>query len=538
MSEIEKILLKLVSIQSDTGTVMECNIAKVIYDILGENEYFKSNSDYFGYYEENDILKRPVVWGLKKGNGNKTLILMGHYDAVEIESYGELKEYALNPIRLKEKMKTMIFSDKQIKEDLDNENWMFGRATADMKAGLAINIYSLFNTNPQNFNILFVAVPDEENMSSGAIQSIGLYKKLKEKFNLEYNLSIISEPQLRNPEEEKDIVLYGGTMGKILPIIMAKGILTHSAEIFKGLNSNFIISEIVHNIELTTELICEDKNTFTQPPTTQILKDLKTTYDVSTPEYSVMCANLLFLKNKTPNELIEIIRNLCSKSLDDVILRYNKSFDYMKEKGFHKEDDRKLFNGKVLTVYELEEIVRKTKLDYELFKENLMKSLKSDILKGNITLQLASINYMKKLLEIAKIDEPLVLIGIAPPYYPSVCNLFIDKDIEYISKNLNEYMSSKANIGVKNIPYFSGMDDMSYMSCTNATEEREFLNNMVLPTSIYDVPVEEISELNIPSYMIGPASKDVHKVGERVYRPDVIKHVPMIFDKIIQNMDI
>ena len=29
----------------------------------------------------------------------------------------------------------------------------------------------------------------------------------------------------------------GGGMGKMLPVVLAKGVLTHSAEILKGLNS-------------------------------------------------------------------------------------------------------------------------------------------------------------------------------------------------------------------------------------------------------------------------------------------------------------
>lgn len=538
MNKIEEILLDLVSVQSDTGTSLECNMAQKIYEILKKDKYFIDNPQYLGCYENNDILKRPVVWALKKGTGNKTLIMMGHYDAVEIDSYGELKEYALDPIKLKEKMKTMSFTDKQIEADLNDDNWMFGRATADMKAGVAINLHTLLNTNPEKLNLLFIGVPDEENISAGAIQSIGLYKELKEKFNLEYELSIISEPQLRDPKEDKDVILYSGTMGKFLPIIMAKGVLTHSAEILKGINSNFIISEIVHNLELTTDFVCEDRGVFTQPPTVQILKDLKTTYDVSTPEYSVMCLNVLFLKNKTPMEILENMTDICEKSLNDVIAKYNKSFDYMMERGFIKESERKNFIPRVMTVAQLEQEVKSSNLDYDKFKEETMKSLKEQILNKDITLQTASIEYMKKLLEKSQIDNPVVLIGIAPPYYPSVCNAFIDKDINYCTKGLDGYMKETFDSGIVDVAYLSVMDDMSYMSCTNPVEERAFLNNMVLSSSLYDVPVEDISELNIPSYMIGPAAKDVHKFGERVYIPDVVEKIPMLFNKIIENMDI
>ena len=94
MSEIRELLYELVSVQSDTGTKLEVAMGEKIFDIIRRNEYFAKHSELCGMESGGDFLGRSVVWALRKGSTNRTVILSGHYDAVEIDSYGEL-----NPTR-------------------------------------------------------------------------------------------------------------------------------------------------------------------------------------------------------------------------------------------------------------------------------------------------------------------------------------------------------------------------------------------------------------------------------------------------------
>lgn len=532
---VEEILLELVSIQSDTGTVLECKMAETILEMINRHSYFKEHLDFCGTYESNDVFKRPVVWALRKGKSDKTIILMGHYDAVEIDSYGVLKPYALNPKQLKEKMKEAGITDDSINKDLSSDDWAFGRGIADMKAGIAINMHTLFYNKNSDVNILFVAVPDEENMSSGAIMAVDLYKKLKEKFKLNYSLCIISEPGFRSVDNKGDYELIGGATGKILPVILAKGVLAHSAQILKGLNSGFIISEIIRNVELSTDMISEDLGVLTQPPTVLLFKDLKTTYDVSIPEYSATCLNFLFLQSKKPSLIIDEIKEICQNSIKFVIQKYNESFDFMNAKGFIKSEEKLNLKSEVLFFSELDDQL-KDKKGYSEFKKSLQEDVKEKIRTHKMNFQDSCIYYMRNILDFSNKKNPVVLIGIAPPYYPAVTVKGLDKDISYCFNGVSDYMKEKYGVGVKEVPYLSGMADISYMFTTDPKTEREFLNNLVLPTDIYDVPVEKIGELNIPSIFIGPSGKDVHKFGERVYMPDVNERIPDLFNKIIDNI--
>ena len=98
------IMKDLVSVQSDTGTKMEENMAERIAAYFREDSYLSAHPDHWGLAETNDFLGRRVVWALKEGTSRKTLILTGHYDAVEIDCYGELKPLALKPEALREEM--------------------------------------------------------------------------------------------------------------------------------------------------------------------------------------------------------------------------------------------------------------------------------------------------------------------------------------------------------------------------------------------------------------------------------------------------
>lgn len=535
MHPITEYLYKLVSIQSDTGTVKEKDMAAVLYNIIKEDSYFIENPDYCGAYEENDILGRPVVWALKRGKTNKTIILMGHYDAVDIETYGVYKPYALNPDILKEKFIEGNFGNKEFKRHLNDERWAFGRGIGDMKAGLAINLYTLFNSEEENVNILFVAVPDEENMSSGAIMSVPLYLKLKDRFDLDYKICIVSEPE--NHEIDKDIDIIEGSMGKFMPIILVKGILAHAAYLMRGLNSGFILSEIIRNIELDISMITSKNGIYSQPPTVQLFRDLKVSYDVSIPEYSVAFFNFLFLKTKSPQEYMQRIKDLIIKSVEFSINKYHDTYNYLVENNLVNPKERLSFSPKVFTLSELKQYLSENKDGFKTYKDKLNKTIIDKVLSKEMTLQDASIYLIKSLLEYSELSGPTVVMGISPPYYPAVANdALIDKNVDYLFKDLSEKLKEKYGFKVKHVYSNLGMTDMSYLSCTDPAAENDFMNNLTVPSNLYDISFDDIAKLNIPTYKIGPNSREIHQIGERVYLPDIEENIPLIFKLIINNL--
>jgi len=530
---VKEILFKLVSVQSDTGTKKEIEMADCIFDIIKSQEYFVKNPELFGKYYNNDFLKRPVIWALRKGTTNKTIILTGHYDAVEIDSYGVIKEYALKPDELKNKLKVLNISN-DAQKDIENLDWYFGRGINDMKAGIAINIDALAQSVNEDVNILFVAVHDEENLSAGMRQSTKLYCELKEKFNLDYKLILITEPHIRS--EEDKFKVFVGTVGKIMPSIVVKGRIAHGSDVMEGLNSTLIMSSIITNIELNPSLCSTDMGMTTPPPTVLFARDLKDTYDVSVPEYSAIYLNYQFLKSKTPIQIINDVKNICNKSFDQTIEKYNIAYDILNEKKAVNGKCKRDYKTIVYTFEEINKIAKENNNNYEKLKSELYNKIYELVKNNEISIQDAGISIVKGIIELSMLNEPLIVIGFIPPYYPSTNNNYLENNNESYVKCIANTLIENYGLKIEKENYFMGICDGSYTSCTDRNTEEEVMSNMVTPKEIYNIPFNYIEEISAPFIVVGPWGKDYHTITERVYMPDVEKTVPDIIRKLINNL--
>lgn len=531
---IKDILYELVAVQSDTGTELERDIAAAIAELIAEDPYFQAHPDRWGSETGDDIMERPVIWALKKGRSDKTIILSGHYDAVEIDCFGELRDLALKPDALKEKIKTLTLTNEKLKKQLMEDDWLFGRGSGDMKAGLAINLHLLLAEEDPEASILFTAVCDEENISAGTRSALPLYQTLKERFGLDYRLTIITEPQFFS-DGDSFVIANGGT-GKMLPMIVAKGRLSHSGAPMKGLNAAHIIAEITRNIDLNTDLCTEDLGVATQPPIVQVMRDMKTTYDVSVPEFAAACVNILFLNSKNTPLLMQKLKRICKASMRTVIDKYEAGFAYSRFRGLISDSDHQTYAPVVLDVKELEEIVKSNKDDSEAFLAELEQTLRSSVASRAMTLQTAALRYVKSMIEASGLDYPLVVVGIAPPYYPAACNEYLGKDLSGFLSSIKSVVEGDYGLKVQLVPYSLVMGDISYMTCVRPQAERALLGNLALPASLYNIPFEEAAELNTPCFYLGPRCEDIHQWSERVYLPDVEYTVPDAIRKIIANI--
>ncbi len=527
------ILREIVAVQSDTGTSLECDMAEKLLSLFAEDEYFKNHPDCFGKYEFGDVFERPVIWALKKGRGKKVLIISGHMDIVEIESYGKLKPWALKPEELAKKISEEGMATGETLEHLNSGQWLFGRGTADMKGGLAVGIHEILNMDENDeAGILFVAVPDEENLSAGARGALGLINKIREDFDLEYIASVIPEPQFKDATD--DFLVYNGSIGKMMPLIVAKGKLAHCGESFRGVNAAHIIADLVTRIDMNPELMTEDLGFSTQVPICQIVKDLKTTYDVSIPEYAATCVNLLFFGQDMTAELLAKIKKSAEETATDIMEKYNKAFEIGLSKGAVREDDRAAKSIRVMELRELEDELG-GETEFTKFKQELIENLQKKITKGEINIQNASIEYIKTLLEVAGIEEPAIVVGIAPPYYPCVSNTYFDNESERLLEVVREVAEKKSGQKMRALPFFTGIGDCSYFVPSNPESERKLMKNVVLAGKCYDIPFEEAYKLNTPCFFIGPRGRAVHQWSERVYIKDLVETVPAIF-KALRNV--
>ena len=74
-----------------------------------------------------------------------------------------------------------------------------------------------------------------------------------------------------------------------------------------------------------------------------------------------------------------------------------------------------------------------------------------------------------------------------------------------------------------------GVSDLSYTSLTGAQEmEKVITTNMPLYGEFYHVPFKDLAFISMPCINIGPRSKDVQKMAERVLKEDLLERTPQM----------
>ncbi|KUO74220.1 MAG: hypothetical protein APF77_08650 [Clostridia bacterium BRH_c25] len=538
--KIKNILIDLVSVQSDTGTPLEKDIEKYLYGRLQKLDYFQSNKNNLGCYPlKNDSLERSVVWGLVKGEGKKTVILLSHHDAVDSYDYQTLRKYAYQPDLLEEKLQNVELA-KEVKNDLESGEWIFARGAADMKAGIAVQLTLVEQFSRQQKlkgNILFVSVPDEESLSLGMRNSIELLEKIKNEFDLEYTILINSEPHQKT--ENNAGVFYTGSVGKLMPVVYVRGKKTHIGDIFQGFNPVLLLSQIVGATELNSDFSDVVDDEVSPPPSWSFFRDEKKCYDASIPEAAGGYFSILTLK-RTPKLILDQLLEISEQAFEKVIYHMNRSYsNYLCKRN---ETGHKLpwkTNVKAFSQIYDEAIAQsgdKFLEDYQLTIDRLKMDIKNNI----ISIPESNLAIIGKTLEYIADKTPMVVIAFSPPYYPHVSIKSInnpDNSISDVDKAVARIAEQECNEVYTRRNYFMGLSDMSYTSL-NESEEiiPQIKSNMPLWGNMYDIPFEAIKRSAIPSINIGPCGKDLHKFTERVLEKDVIRQTPKLIKGVINHV--
>jgi len=538
--KIKDILVELISVRSDTGTSLEKDVENYIYSWLQNLDYFKKNNVNLGNYTlKNDPLGRSVVWGLIKGKGRKTVILLNHHDVVDSYDYQNLRDYAYQPDILSKMLKDVEL-ESDVVEDLETGEWMFARGAADMKAGIAIQLSIVEQySKKQNFNgnILFVSVADEESLSLGMRCSAELLEKIKNKFDLEYVILIDSEPHQKT--ENNEGIFHTGSVGKLMPVVYVRGKKTHIGNIFEGFNPILLLSQIVNATELNSNFSDIVEGEVSPPPSWSFFRDGKKCYDASTPECAGGYFNILTL-SRTPKIILDQLIDISKGAFDSVIKQMNINYSNYLQKT-NVTSLRLPWESNVKTFAQLyNDAIEQSGDEFIKAYRLTIDKLKIDIKNNIISMPASNLEIISKVLEYIKDKSPMVVIAFSPPYYPHVSiNDFkeLDKSVVNIDKVIINIANEVCKESYKKRNYFMGISDMSY-AALNESENiiPHIQSNMPLWKKAYDIPFEAIKQLGIPSINIGPCGKDLHKFTERVFTLDVVRQTPKLIAGVIEHI--
>jgi arginine utilization protein RocB len=540
--DIADIFYRLVAIKSDTNSVYEKDVEAFFRDYFSNIDYFKKNKEYYGAYPIiNDPLYRAVSWGLVKGKGAETVVLVNHNDVVDIEDFKAYKPYAYSPDELAKALyEVRLELPEDVREDLESGGYIFGRGAADMKAGAAIQLalvkkYS--ELKDFNGNVLYLSVPDEENVSAGMRSAIDLMMELREKYGVDYIYTINSEPHQRTQAEVG--VLSEGSVGKVMPFVYVRGYLSHAGKVFEGFNPVNLLSAIVNRTELNLTFSDVVGGEASPPPTWLYFKDSKVNYDVSMPLSACGYMSVHTLCS-CPIEVMDKIKTICLQSFQDTIEYMNSRYkDYRNSIG--AEYEPLPWKLKVLTYKELYQEAEENYPE-RFVREYYNKLVEAEemIRKGERTLADINFELIEFIFNYINDLSPKVVIGLAPPYYPSVSIANIknlDRKYRELPDQIIEFAMKSYNQAYTTVLFFTGISDLSYTYMENSEAViRSLEEGMPMLGTLYTLPLAKIEKLSMPSLNIGPWGKDYHKLTERVLKEDLLQRTPALLNYAISKL--
>ncbi|MBP2622399.1 M20/M25/M40 family metallo-hydrolase [Streptococcus oricebi] len=528
---ILKIFKESMAIKSFSHTESEGDIEAFIDRKLRSLPYFKERPDLCGRYAlADDVLGRSLNWALVQNGGADTVILFHHHDTVDIEDFGSLKHLAFDHDKLQVAL-AATSKDPTVLADIASQDWYFGRGSCDMKAALALQLGVLAEysqLDKRKVNLLYLSVPDEESYSQGMRAATGLLLELKDKYRLNYLLAIDSEPFESNSDQEK--VLHIGTVGKILPVLLTQGILSHMKEPLTGVNAISLLSRIVEKLDLNPALADQALGVQAPLPSWSYMRDLKDNYDVSTVLHAAACLSLLYLK-RSPADLLTSLKDLIEEAIDDF---YNQLQTLQQAWGEKKQIER----PRLLSYQELLAECQE-KEGFTSVKEEL-DSMAREAWRQGQSYQEITIFKIQRLLDFYQEKEALVILALAPPYYPSLsCRKLQEApiNIEAFIKLYENFLAQEEQ-EVKLEEYFMGICDLSYCALDQPLEVyQDLMASLALPADLYHIDFEQIAALQIPAVNLGPWGKDLHQISERVYKKDMLETIPNFLLYLLENIE-
>lgn len=517
------VLNDLVSVGSITFSNEEKQLPLRVKSHLMNLSYFQENPNHIENHLTTD--GRLFTTALYKNEqATKTIIMISHFDVVDIDDYGKLRHLAFRPLELTKELhnhKDHLPADALA--DLESGEWLFGRGTMDMKCGLVLQMSLLEKAAIEDWkiNLLLLTVPDEEVNSVGMREAIPKLLEISKTYNLNYTLFLNSEPMFSKVPEDPQYYFYTGSIGKILPSVLCFGKETHVGEPLSGVNAAWMTSVFSEKMEWNEQLCEEVNGQLCPPPTILWQKDLKKDYSAQIPHRSVSMYNM-FLMKRNPAEVMEEFKKIAY----DAANRMN-TFIENKYKTFEINSPVR-YKIRVLTYEELKEhACKRTSIEHVERIENFVaKERKGDNRQQSITI-------VDQLSIICQDLAPMIVLFYAPPYYPAI-NTGDDPIIKDLSTKLITYADVTFELPLHPVDYFNGISDLSYAGLQDSLEMMDtYTKNLPGDEELYHIPFKEMAQLHAPVINVGPIGKDAHKNTERLHLPFAFQQLPKLLEHLI-----
>lgn len=528
--QLTDLLCSLVNHQSVTGSNAEIAVAEYLQHLLSQKQYFQDNPNHLKLHPLDD--GRRLLTALIKGNNtSETVILLSHFDVVGVEDYGSLQNLAFHPRELTREMKHLKEDlPEAVQNDFSSGDWLFGRGSMDMKAGLSLHFSMLEKAIDGEFdgNILLLSVPDEEVNSQGMLTALPVLHQLKKEENLTYNACLNGEPMFSKYPGDPAYYVYTGSIGKVLPGFYCYGKESHVGEPFAGMNPNLMTSFLSQQLELNESFIEKIEDEVTPPPVSLMQRDLKENYSVQTPHAAISMYNVLYLKQtfKELNEKLLIGAQTAAHEIENYVHQKANNFASIAD-----DFSMPAWNVNVMMYEDLYAEALKRYGEEEIIRiQNLLVSQRE---KGDRDF---STLLVQELAAMCKDLAPMIILFYSPPFYPAVSS-YDDPYIKDVMKHVKEYTNTNYHMDLTVSEFFTGLSDLSYLGPVSSKSKlKQLTTNMPLQNNGFVFPEDIMEQLTMPILNIGPLGKDPHQWTERLELTYSFEYLPSILTEAIHHL--
>lgn len=522
------LLLDLAAYKSVSQTRGEGEIARFIYSRLGNHPYFRTNPALLRFLALPAPNQPGVVAALVRGKGDKTVLILNHHDVVEAEGYGPYKDLAFSPLALTKALDPAALP-AQAREDLAGGEWVFGRGTMDMLFGLALQLEMTLDRAAAPAvpgNILFVSVPDEENNSLGMRHAVSLIREIQQEHYLDFTACLNCEP---HGYDKDGHVVQTGSDGKLLALVCCFGRVTHAGALYEGLNPHLLLAETVRLLELNPGFCDRAAGALTFPPTVLRGGDSKGGYNVTTPANAWAFFNIFTLA-AAPEEILAKLARLCQQAAanaQEKVIRSAQAWAHMSGEALAPPS----WQPRVLTYAQL-------RLEAGQGLDSRLDALAAVLQEQGADLQQLTLALVEETHRASPDQAPKIVVALAPPFYPPVCNSRQSKKEQNIMAAVKDLQGFARGLGVELVhaEFHRGISDLSYGSLQDPGDGRAFQENCPAWGRAYHLPLAEMAKIGAPALNLGPWGRDVHQWTERIHYPFATVTLPRLLQRLVRRL--
>lgn len=522
--QLEHLLKELVSWESISTTPGEIDFAHRVAEKLCTLDYFQTHQDQLHVGDAGD--GRLFLAALTTHpDAVKTIVLISHFDTVGIEEYGELAPLAFHPDELGKALqqyKELLSPDAE--RDLASGEYLWGRGTMDMKAGLAIHMATIEKAIAEEWpiNLVLLTVPDEEVNSAGMRAAVTHLAKWQEERNLDYGLFLNGEPVFSMNPTDTSYRIYSGSIGKIMPSALFFGKETHVGEPMSGMTSSLLAAFLTRRMEMNPLFKEEVFGEVTPLPVTLYQKDLREQYSTQTPFLTSALYNVFTMKQNASDVMnqFEAVAHAAAQEINE-------------------------WYEAVCQMEKVQPVGKVKVLRYEQLLAYAVKKLGEDAVEQikQACILVAEHDDREKALQIGKTLltrcpelAPAIILLFTPPYYPAVNStedILVQNCIAAVQQSAKQEFGLQVEVG----HYFNGISDLSYVNYQgDVSGWGAYESNSPVWNATYSIPFGDMEKLQAPVLNVGPFGKDAHKRTERLHKRSAFVETPVLVEQVIRTV--